>query len=153
MANFWSDKRVLITGGAGYIGSNLAARLLAEGARMLRAVDNLERGQQEYLRPCLGQPNFEFQQADLRQAASAITACADIDVVFHLASKVGGIGYHLKQPGTVFLDNTLIDHNVWSAALALQVPFYLYASSAHIYPIDAQLSPDAQAIREDMAYP
>ncbi len=153
MSQFWSDKRVMVTGGAGFIGSNLTARLLTEGARLVRVVDNLERGRIEYLQPSRKHSNFEFQHGDLRQIAVANTACADIDVVFHLASKVGGIHYYVEHPGTVFRDNTLIDHNVWSAALARQVPYYLYASSAHIYPIEAQMAPDAPAIREDMAYP
>jgi len=153
MTSFWTDKRVLVTGGAGFIGSHLTARLLAEGARLVRAVDNLERGRLEYIQPSLAQPNFEFSQEDLRQPAVAQSACADIDVVFHLASKVGGIRYYLERPGEVFLDNTLIDHNVWSAALARQVPYYLYASSAHIYPIEAQMAPDAPPISEAQAYP
>jgi nucleoside-diphosphate-sugar epimerase len=76
-----------------------------------------------------------------------------IDVVFHLASKVGGIGYYLQKPGTVFSDNVLIDHNVWSAATKQRVPFYLYASSAHVYPIDLQMTPDAPPIAEAQAYP
>jgi nucleoside-diphosphate-sugar epimerase len=153
MTSFWTDKRVLVTGGAGFIGSNLTARLLAEGARLVRAVDNLERGKMEYLQPSIDARNFEFQRADLRELPAALLACADMDVIFHLASKVGGIGYYLRNPGTVFVDNTLIDHNMWSAALQCQVPYYLYASSAHIYPIEAQMTPDAPPIREAMAYP
>jgi nucleoside-diphosphate-sugar epimerase len=152
-SSFWRNQHVLITGGAGFIGSNLAQRLLAEGAAHVRAVDNLERGRLAYLKPSLDHPSFEFQHGDLRDPAVARAACAGRTVVFHLASKVGGIGYYLSQAGVVFGDNVLIDHNVWSAAVAHGVPFYVYATSAHIYPAELQGSPDAPAITEAQAYP
>jgi nucleoside-diphosphate-sugar epimerase len=153
MNSFWVDKSVLVTGGAGFIGSHLAARLLREGARHVRAIDNLERGRKEYLNASLSHPNFEFREQDLRDPQVALHACQDIDVVFHLASKVGGIRYYVEKPGEVFRDNTQIDHNTWSAAMAQQVPFYLYASSAHVYPKELQTSPDALPIAEGQAYP
>jgi len=153
MTSFWIDKRVLVTGGAGFIGSHLVARLLSEGVHQVRAVDNLERGRKEYLQGSLPHPRFEFRQADLRDSQVAQTACQDIDVVFHLASKVGGIRYYVEKPGEVFRDNTQIDHNTWSAAMAQQVPFYLYASSAHVYPKELQTSPDAPPIVESQVYP
>lgn len=152
-SHFWRQQNVLITGGAGFIGSNLAQRLLADGATHVCAVDNLERGRLEYLAACQGDPRFEFIQADLRDPAAARAVCAGRQVVFHLASKVGGIGYYLAQPGTVFSDNVLIDHNVWSAATAHGVPYYVYASSAHVYPADLQGAPDAPAIVEAQAFP
>jgi GDP-D-mannose 3', 5'-epimerase len=153
MSSFWTDKRVLVTGGAGFIGSHLVARLLNEGARQVRVVDNLERGRKEYLRASESHQNFEFRQEDLRNLPVAQAACQNVDVVFHLASKVGGIRYYVERPGEVFRDNTQIDHNTWSAALAQQVPFYLYASSAHVYPKELQSSPDALPIVESQVYP
>jgi nucleoside-diphosphate-sugar epimerase len=140
----------LVTGGAGFIGSNLAARLVGEGSHV-RVVDNLERGRLENLGDH-GQA-VDFRQEDLRQAAACQRACQDVEVVFHLASKVGGIRYYLEQPGEVFRESTLIDHNVWSAAVEQQVPYFFYASSAHIYPIELQATPDAPLIREEQAYP
>jgi len=153
MSTFWSDKRILVTGGAGFIGSHLSACLLRQGARLVRVVDNLERGRKEYIHDILPHPDLEFRQQDLRDPAMAQSACMDVDVVFHLASKVGGISYYIQKPGEVFLDNTLIDHNTWSAALAHKVPFYLYASSAHVYPGDLQMTPDSPPIVESQAYP
>src|SRR5690349_11374149 len=141
-SQFWSQQNVLITGGAGFIGSNLAARLLAEGAHVC-ALDNLERGRLEYLAACRDYPRCELRQGRLRAPAVARAACAGRQVVFHLASKVGGIGFYLAQAGTVYGDNVLIDHNVWSAAMAHGVPYYVYASSAHIYPAELQGAPDA----------
>ena len=76
-----------------------------------------------------------------------------VDVVFHLASKVGGIKYYLQKPGEVFLQNTQIDNFMLQASLQNDVERYLYASSAHVYPIDRQLSPDAPALMEEDALP
>ncbi len=150
MAKGWDGKNVLVTGGAGFIGSHLAARLVREGAQV-RVVDNLERGKLEYLGDNLDA--IDFQQGDLRQASVCQGVCRGVEVVFHLASKVGGIRYYVEQAGEVFRQNTLIDHNVWSAALEQEVPNFFYASSAHIYPIDLQATPDAAPIREEQAYP
>jgi nucleoside-diphosphate-sugar epimerase len=147
---WWRGRRVLVTGGAGFIGSNLAARLLSEGA-MVSVVDNLERGRREYLGKCLA--DVEFYEADLRDAEAARKACIGVEAVFHLASKVGGIRFYLEQPGEVFRQNVLIDQNVWSAALAGRVPLLFYASSAHVYPSHLQSSPNALPIREEQAVP
>lgn len=148
--SWWKSRSVLITGGAGFIGSNLAGRLVQEGARV-RIVDNLERGRLEYLEPYLS--DIEFREDDLHNPQVSLDACNGVDVVIHLASKVGGIKYYKQRAGEVFAENTIIDHNVWSAALEKEVPFYFYASSAHVYPGDLQQSPDAPPIREEQAYP
>jgi len=148
--HWWMNKRVLVTGGAGFIGSNLVTRLVGEGIAV-RAVDNLERGRKEYLGSAL--PQIDFRVQDLRSLEVCRDCCRDIDVVIHLASKVGGIRYYIEQMGSVFRENTLIDHNMWRAALDLGVPCYFYASSAHIYPRELQQSPDSPLIREEQAYP
>ncbi len=144
---------MLVTGGAGFIGSNLVARLLTEGVPYVRVADNLERGRREYLAESMRDPRVDFQQIDLRNRAAAIAACDGVDTVFHLASKVGGIGYYLQKPGEVFSDNTQIDHNMWAGAMTHKVPYYMYASSAHVYPIELQMAPDAPPIHEHQAYP
>jgi nucleoside-diphosphate-sugar epimerase len=147
---WWTGRNVLITGGAGFIGSNLVSRLVAEGAKV-RVVDNLERGQMEYLASHLSA--IDFVNADLRDYDVCKNACHDIEVVFHLASKVGGIFYYIQQAGEVFRANTRIDQNMWTAALNRHVPYYFYASSAHIYPAELQTAPDSPPIREDQSVP
>lgn len=149
-SGWWKNRSVLITGGAGFIGSNLVERLLREGARV-RALDNLERGRLEYFGTTIG--DIEFIQGDLKSLEVCERACRDIDVVFHLASKVGGIRYYMDYAGDVFRENTLMDHNMWSAAIRANIPFYFYASSAHVYPGDLQQTPDAPLIHEEQAYP
>jgi nucleoside-diphosphate-sugar epimerase len=148
--NWWQGRRVLVTGGAGFIGSNLVARLVREGANV-RAVDNMERGRQEYL---VGNLNdIEFLPGDLKSVTVCESACCDVEVVFHLASKVGGIRYYMDRAGDVFRENTLMDHNMWSAAIRAEVPYYFYASSAHVYPGNLQQTPNAPLILEEQAYP
>ncbi len=147
---WWKHRRVVVTGGAGFIGSNLVARLVREGSRV-RVVDNLERGRPEYLAGY--QNDIDFLRGDLKSAAVCESACRDVDVIFHLASKVGGIRYYMERAGDVFRENTLMDHNMWSAAIHAGVPYYFYASSAHVYPGNLQQSPDAPLILEEQAYP
>src|ERR1700733_12654075 len=146
----WSGRRVLITGGAGFIGSHLTDRLVNLGAKV-RVVDNLERGRLEYLSPV--ESRIEFRPDDLRTAEACKSACQDIDFVFHLASKVGGIKYYVTKPADVLLDNTLIDTHMLRAALEAGIGRYLYASSAHVYPIELQGSPEEPLIREEQAIP
>lgn len=148
--DWWKHRRVVVTGGAGFIGSNLVALLVREGAQV-RVVDNLERGRNEYLAGILN--DIEFLHGDLKSAAVCESACCDADVVFHLASKVGGILYYMDRAGDVFRDNTLMDHNIWSAAIRASVPYFFYASSAHVYPGNLQQTPDAPLILEEQAYP
>jgi nucleoside-diphosphate-sugar epimerase len=148
--SWWQGRRVLVTGGAGFIGSNLVARLLREGARV-RVIDNLERGRREYLAGSLN--DIDFLEGDLESEAICDTACWKIDVVFHLASKVGGIRYYMDHAGDVFRENTRMDHNMWSAAIREGIPYYFYASSAHVYPGNLQQTPDAPLILEAQAYP
>lgn len=147
---WWERRRVLVTGGAGFIGSNLVQVLVSENATV-RVVDNLERGKREYLGTNL--PLIDFRCEDLLDPEVCRRACEDVDVVIHLASKVGGIGYYLAEKGEVFRTNVAIDNNLWSAALEKRVPYYFYASSAHVYPIELQQTSDPPKIREEQAYP
>lgn len=147
---YWRDRRVLVTGGAGFIGSNLCETLVGLGAK-IRVADNLERGKIEYLQEV--SDRIEFHQLDLRDRKGCELACEGVDVVFHLASKVGGIGYYLSKPGEVILSNSVMDALMLEAAIGEGVDRYLYASSAHVYPIELQLDPESPPIGEAQAYP
>lgn len=148
--SYWQGKRALVTGGCGFIGAFLIRSLLAAGVKV-RIADNLERGNVESLGDDANK--VELQKVDLREPGVARKACDGMDVVFHLASKVGGIGYYLKYPWDVLHSNLTMDGNVLSAINDAEVPHYFYASSAHIYPIELQLQIEAPLIREDQAYP
>lgn len=150
MADYWTDKRVTITGGAGFIGSHLALDLVNRGS-IVRIADNLERGRLEYIEHIVN--SIEFMEKDLRDSSVCLEVCDGADIVFHLASKVGGIGYYQHNPAEVILENSLIDSNMLTAALGKNVKKYFYASSAHVYPNRLQQTPDARPIREEDAYP
>jgi len=150
IASFFAGKKMCVTGGAGFIGVHLTHRLLELGAKV-RIVDNLERSRPENLGSAL--PKVELRVEDLRDTATCPAAFDGMDVVFHLASKVGGIRYYIGKPYEVMEANMVMDANVLNAVIDLKTPHYFYASSAHIYPIELQMAADSAAIVEDQAIP
>jgi len=148
--SYWLNKKVCITGGAGFIGSNLTKDLVEEGCKV-RVVDNLERGKLKYLNPV--KDSIEFLNKDIRIQKECEEICEDMDIVFHLASKVGGIGYYLEKPGEVIMQNNMMDSNMLKAVITKGISRYFYASSAHVYPIELQLTPDSRLIKEEDVLP
>jgi len=136
-------KTVLITGGAGFIGSHLANRMVKD--HRVIVVDNLERGSTDFLR---FHDNLHFVEADLRQYRKIKHLFKGVDMVIHLASKVGGIGVYLLHPYDIISSNIKIDANVLRAVIEYKIPKYFYASSAHVYPIDLQLSNNPPMLKE-----
>jgi nucleoside-diphosphate-sugar epimerase len=147
---YWSGKKVLVTGGAGFIGSHLVERLVRMKCSV-RVADNLVRGRLENLSTV--QKQIEFMQCDLTIKENCLRACEGQDIVFHLASKVGGIGYYMQKPGEVFTNNILMDTEMSVAARQCGVSRYLFSSSAHVYPKSLQTREDSPALKEPDASP
>jgi len=146
----WSGKRVLVTGGASFIGSHLVDRLVAEGAQV-RVADDLSSGKLENLSQSLD--HVEFREGDLRERELTRQVVADQEVVFHLAAAHGGRGFIDTHPAdcasNLVLDGTVIDE-AWRAG----VDRVCYASSACVYPVNLQeKAPDGNTIllREEWA--
>jgi GDP-D-mannose 3', 5'-epimerase len=149
--SFWKNKKVLITGGAGFIGSNLAKDLLKNHAK-ITLVDNFERGKMEFIEDIAS--SVDLIVGDLKNKSFCKQVFSkDIDIVIHMASKVGGIGYYTSKPYEVINEMLKIDSNVLESVLENNIHRYFYASSAHVYPIELQGTPDSVAITEDQAYP
>ena len=87
----WRDRRVLVTGGASFIGSALSEALVARGARV-HVVDDLSSGKVENIQHCIDAGKVTFTHADLREPGVARAAMQGIQTVFHLAADHGGRG-------------------------------------------------------------
>ena len=117
---------IVVTGGAGFIGRVIVRKLVEEG-HAVRVVDDLSKGQAHDV-----PPGVEFVHADLCDPRSAEDALRGADVCFHLAAKIGGIGYFHKYPATILSDNNMMLSNVFGTAArhALKV---VYVSSSMVY--------------------
>lgn len=149
----WADTRVLVTGGASFIGSHLVDLLINRGAQRIRVVDDLSSGRTENIERHIDSRNVLFRRADLLTPGVAGEAVEDIDVVFHLAAIHGGRGYvDLHQAAcarNLTLDGLLID-----AAYRSGVSKFVYASSGCIYPNYLQQDPDEKLfLTEELAGP
>jgi GDP-D-mannose 3',5'-epimerase len=121
-------ERVLVTGGAGFIGSYMSIFLRKKGY-WVRCVDWAEN---EFLRP----QTFcnEFMQLDLRVYDNCKTACNGVDWVFHFAADIGGIGFTSKNNPAIVYNNLFMSLYMLDAARRSGVKRFFYASSASVYP-------------------
>ena len=148
----WSKTRVVVTGGASFIGSTLVDALLERGASV-RVVDNLSSGKRENLAQHLAKNHIEFLEADLLDDGVARTALRGMDVAFHLAADHGGRGYvDLHQAACA--GNLALDGMVFRAAVRENVEKVVFASSGCIYPNHIQTNPsEILYLTEDQAGP
>jgi GDP-L-fucose synthase len=145
--NTWEEKRVLVTGGAGFIGSRLVEMLVERGARV-RVADNLERGSIENMQNVRNE--VEFCKTDLMVEANLSELVKDQDVVMNLAAKVGGVLYNSMHHGTMFRRNVILSLNVLEAARKADVERFLCVSSACVYPRDAPIpTPESAGFVDD----
>ena len=148
--------RVLVTGGAGMIGSNLVRRLRAEGADVL-VVDNLWRGRLENLCDEDGRPfvdlERDFHRLDLAVPGAMDGLLLGVDYVYHLADVVAGIGYVFDNQGSIFRQNVLINSNVVSSVRERPVAGFVYVGTACSFPAHLQSGTDAAPLREEDLYP
>jgi nucleoside-diphosphate-sugar epimerase len=128
----WSGRRVLVTGGASFIGSSLTDQLLGRGAHV-RIVDDLTSGRLENIQGHLTSGTVEFLHADLREPGVTRMAMHGVDTVFHLAADHGGRGYvDLHQAGPA--SNFFLDGLVFAEAVKAGVRKVVFASSGCVYP-------------------
>lgn len=145
--SFWSARRVLVTGGTGFVGSYMVERLLDMGAEV-RVVGR----SRARLHTVLG-PRAEavaFVEGDLGRAEVADAACADRDVVLHLAAHVSGVGYNSVHPATLLHDNGIVGLHLLDACARHGVERVLLTSSTCVYPQTATVpTPENQGFVSD----
>jgi UDP-N-acetylglucosamine 4-epimerase len=128
-----SQSSFLITGGAGFIGSNLAKYLLAHEAKLVRVLDNLSNGHLKNIAPFLEFPNFEFIEGDIRDLASCTEALVGIDYVSHQAA-LGSVPRSIADPITTNEVNIGGFLNVLTAVKdSASVKKMVYAASSSTY--------------------
>jgi UDP-glucose 4-epimerase len=139
-----SRKRSLVTGGAGFIGSHLVDRLLADGQDVI-ALDNLSVGRERNLASALQHAACTFRRVDVRDR-EALTDCFEgVDTVYHLAA-LADIVPSIENPAAYFTSNVDGTFNVVEAARAAGVGRLVYAASSSCYGI-----PDVYPTAEDAA--
>jgi UDP-glucose 4-epimerase len=120
-----------VTGGAGFVGSNLVERLMKRGGRVT-VYDNLSLGRKEHLAPFLSSGRFRFVKADLLDFARLKRAMAGADVVFHLAAN-SDIGYGERFTDWDLRQGTLVTYNVLEAMRLRGARQLVFASSSAIF--------------------
>jgi UDP-glucose 4-epimerase len=123
--------KVLVTGGAGFIGSHIVDRLFAEGFETT-VVDDLSSGRMENLSKCTGKRNFHFVKGDIRDWVFLKDVVKDVDAVFHEAALVS-VARSIKEPLLTEEINVVGTLNVLKAASDCGVRRVVFASSAAVY--------------------
>ena len=145
-----SGKRVLVTGGGGFIGSHLAERLVSEGAHTRALVHYRSDGSRGWLEGSLKKNEIEVIAGDVCDSEIVVRAMRQTDVVFHLAALIG-IPYSYDAPRSYVHTNVTGTLNVLQAARDLEIQRVVHTSTSEVYgsaqyvPIDEKHPLQAQS--------
>ena len=143
--NFWKNKRVLVTGGLGFIGGHLTRKLMDLGAQV-SILDNASNPSADTKREL--QKDGEVIRGECKDPTAALRACKNKDVVMHLAAKTAGVAYNQAHKGSMLSENLLIQAMMMDAAQKAGVHRFLAVSSAVVYPADAIIpTPESEGFR------
>jgi len=147
--------RILVTGGAGLIGSNVVRKLISLG-HDVKVVDNLWRGKLENLSENgrgVIDLNNNFFKSDLRIYDNCISVSEGVDIVIHLADIVAGINFVFSNELFVFRSNILMNSNILDAAIFNKVKKIIYVGTACSYPAEMQMELNPPPFVEGDVYP
>lgn len=133
-----SGLKFLITGGAGFIGSNLAQYLMDFGASKVRVLDNLSNGYLENLEAYKNDSRLEFVEGDILDESTCVEVCEGIDYISHQAA-LGSVPRSIKTPLATHAANATGFLNMLTAAKDAGVKKFVYASSSSVYGDNKEL--------------
>ena len=128
---FPKNSRFLVTGAAGFIGSNLCEAILNMGYRV-RGLDDLSTGKQGNVNMFLGNPNYEFVKGDIKDLDTCMNACEGVDYVLNQAAW-GSVPRSIEMPLFYCANNIQGTLNMLEAARQKGVKKFVYASSSSVY--------------------
>jgi UDP-N-acetylglucosamine/UDP-N-acetylgalactosamine 4-epimerase len=124
---------ILVTGGAGFIGSNLVEELLNDSrVKFVRVLDNLATGSRNNIEEFLANQRFQFLEGDIRDYETCLTACEGIDYISHQAA-LGSVPRSINDPLTSNNVNITGTLNIFTAAKEKKVKRIVYAASSSTY--------------------
>ncbi|RSD35384.1 MAG: UDP-glucose 4-epimerase [Methanohalophilus sp.] len=132
------NKKILVTGGAGFIGSHLVDSLMEQGNEVT-VFDNLSSGNLEFIEKYVGEPNFSFIEADLLDEGAIEKACGDIDLIYHVAANPD-VRLGAENTKVHFDQNILTTYNLLEAMRKNYVKNIVFTSTSTVYG-EAQIIP------------
>lgn len=147
---FDKDSVFLVTGGAGFIGSNLCEALLEMGYTV-RCMDNLSTGKRENVEMFLDNPNYTFLEKDIRDLDACMDACKDVDYVLNQAAW-GSVPRSIEMPLFYCANNIQGTLNMLEAARQNNVKKFVYASSSSVYGDEPNL-PKKEGVEGNLLSP
>ena len=134
MNNFWRDKKTLVTGAGGFIGSYVSEILVERGARVFANLRS-ETSNHDFLKDV--KDRIKFVYGDLENPQICRELARGKDIVINLAAKVGGVEFNSKNPAYLFRENLIPFMNIIEASRLENIERFLTVSSACIYRRDA----------------
>lgn len=148
--NFPANSLFLVTGGAGFIGSNLCEAILKLGYRV-RCLDDLSNGKQKNIDMFLNNPNYTFIKGDIKDLDTCMKACEDVDYVLHQAAW-GSVPRSIEMPLFYCATNIQGALNMMEAARCNGVKRFVYASSSSVYGDEPNL-PKTEGVEGNLLSP